>query len=95
MADYKELREKYRITEQDMMKMNELRRKWAFDDVMAELACGAYDDLDPMPTSEQIERIIDEYIELRVFDRDDWELEQENMDMEAAFDKVLFVKEEK
>ena len=91
---YEKLREKYYITEEDMEKMHELRRKWAFDDVMAALQCGAYDDLDPMPTDEQIESIIDEYVELRVFDRGDWELEQENMDMETAFDKVLFAKEE-
>jgi len=91
---YEKLREKYYITEEDMKKMYELRRKWAFDDVMAALQCGTYDDLDPMPTDEQIESIIDEYVELRVFDRGDWELEQESMDMETAFDKVLFAKEE-
>ena len=90
---YEKLREQYYITKEDMLKMNELRRKWAFDDVMAELTCGAYDDLDPMPTDEQIEDIISEYIDLRVFDRGDWELEQETHDMETAFDRVLFGKE--
>lgn len=90
---YEKLREQYHITKEDMLKMNELRRKWAFDDVMAELNCGAYDDLDPMPTDEQIEDIITEYIELRVFDRSDWEMEAETQDMETAFDRVLFGKE--
>lgn len=92
--NYEKLREKYYITADDISTMCELRRKWAFDDVMNELECGAYDDLDPMPTDEQIEDIISEYVELRVFDRGDWELEQENRDMETAFDKVLFAKEE-
>ena len=88
---YEKLREKYYITNEDILKMVELRRKWAFDDVMAGLNSGCYEDVEP--TDEQIESIIDEYIELRVYERGDWELEQENMDMETAFDRVLFRKE--
>lgn len=88
---YEKLREKYYITNEDILKMVELRRKWAFDDVMARLNSGCYEDVEP--TDEQIESIIDEYIELRVYERGDWELEQENMDMETAFDRVLFRKE--
>lgn len=88
---YEKLRDSYRITEEDMKEMDRLRRKWAFADVMDKLECGAYDDVEP--TEEQIEDIITEYIELRVFDRGDWELEQENRDMKTAFDKVLFAKE--
>lgn len=91
---YEELRKKYYITDDDMRTMWALRRKWAFDDVMNELQCGAYDDLDPLPTDEQIEDIISEYLELRVYDRSDWQLEDENRDMEEAFDRVLFRKEQ-
>ena len=90
---YEELSKKYYITDEDMRTMWALRRKWAFEDVMNELNCGAYDDLDPMPTDEQIEDIISEYLELRVYDRSDWELECENRDMEYAFDQVLFREE--
>lgn len=91
---YEKLREQYRITDEDIRKAWELRRKWAFDDVMNELQCGAYDNLDPLPTDEQIEDIISEYLELRVYDRSDWQLEDENRDMEEAFDRVLFRKEQ-
>lgn len=92
--NYEKLREKYRITDEDMAEMYRLRRKWAFDDVMNELTCGAYDDLESEPTDEQIEDIITEYIELMYFDRWESHLEIENAYMETAFDKVLFAKEE-
>ena len=89
---YEKLREKYRITDEDMRLAFELRRKWAFDDVMAELECGAYDDVEP--TDEQIEDIITEYMERMYFDRWESHLDIENAYMEEAFDKVLFAKEE-
>lgn len=85
---YGELREKYSITDEDQRKMYELRRKWAFDDVMNELECGAYDDIEP--TDEQIEDIVSEYMELMYFDRWESHLDIENAYMEEAFDKVLF-----
>lgn len=90
---YEKLREQYRITDEDIRKAWELRRKWAFEDVMNELQCGAYDDLDPMPTDEQIEDIITEYMEFMYFDRWESHLEIENAYMEEAFDRVLFRKE--
>ena len=90
---YEELSKKYYITDDDMRTMWALRRKWAFDDVMNELQCGAYDDLDPMPTDEQIEDIITEYMEFMYFDRWESHLEIENAYMEEAFDRVLFRKE--
>lgn len=89
---YEKLRESYRITDDDMAEMYRLRRKWAFDDVMAELECGAYDDVEP--TDEQIEDIITEYMELMYFDRWESHLDIETAYMEEAFDKVLFAKEE-
>ena len=89
---YEKLREKYRITDEDKLEMYRLRRKWAFDDVMAELECGAYDDIEP--TDEQIEDIITEYMELKYFNRWESHLEIETAYMETAFDKVLFAKEE-
>jgi len=89
---YEKLRESYRITEEDMAEMDRLRRKWAFDDVMAELECGAYDDVEP--TDGQIEDIITEYMELMYFDRLDSHLDIETAYMEEAFDKVMFAKEE-
>ena len=89
---YEKLREYYRITDEDMLEMYRLRRKWAFDDVMNELECGAYDDVEP--TDEQIEAIITEYMEQMYFDRWESHLEIENSYMEEAFDRVLFRKEE-
>lgn len=91
---YEELRKQYYITEDDLRMMARLRRKWAFDDVMNELQCGAYDDLDPMPSDSQIEDIISEYLELMYYDRWDSQLEIETMYMEEAFDRVLFRKEQ-
>ena len=88
---YEKLRESYRITDEDMLMMYRLRRKWAFDDVMAELECGAYDDIEP--TDDQIEDIITEYMELMYYDRWESHLEIETAYMEEAFDKVLFRKE--
>ena len=89
---YEKLRECYRITDDDILKMYELRRKWAFDDVMNELECGAYDDVEP--TDGQIEDIITEYMEQMYFDLWESHLEIENAYMEEAFDRVLFRKEE-
>ena len=85
--NYKNLREKYSITKEDVVAMNRLRRKWAFDYLMAMLESGGFDDFEP--TDEQVERILDEYVELRVYDRSDWELEQESDDMCSAIDKVM------
>ena len=88
---YEKLKEYYQITDEDIRKMYVLRRKWAFDDVMAELECGAYDDVEP--TDEQIEAIITEYMEQMYSDRWEEHLEIENRYMEEAFDRVLFRKE--
>ena len=88
---YEKLRESYRITDEDMLMMYKLRRKWAFDDVMAVLESGAYDDIEP--TDDQIEDIITEYMELMYYDRWESHLEIETAYMEEAFDKVLFRKE--
>lgn len=89
---YENLREKYYITADDIENMWELRRKWAFDDLLNEFvseddwadACDGN-----IPTEEQIEDIISEYVELRVFDRSDWELEQESNDLYEAIDRVM------
>ena len=84
---HEKLREKYRITDDDLIKMDELRRKWAFDDVMNELECGAYDDLEP--TDDEIEDIIVEYMDQMHFDRWESHLDIENAYMEEAIDRVI------
>lgn len=89
---YEKLREKYRIAADDVALMNGLRRKWAFDDVMAELECGAYDDVEP--TESQVEAIIDEYMERMYFDRWESHLDIETAYMEEAIDAVMFRKEQ-
>ena len=89
---YENLKNKYAITTEDHEKMWELRRKWAFDDIRCEFeseddwadACDGN-----IPTEEQIEGIIDEYLDLRVFNRGDLELEQETNDLYEAICKVM------
>lgn len=79
------LREKYRITRNDLLEMGRLRRKWAYDDYMA--VVNGDPEL-PELTDEQVERVLDEYVESRYFDRTDWELEIENDLMRDAIRKV-------
>lgn len=86
--EYEKLREEYRITEEDVRLINELRRKWAFDDFMCEIN-GNGDEAYFELTDEQVESILDEYIERRVYDRSDLQLSIESDDMWDSIHKVV------
>ena len=80
------LREKYRITRDDLLEMGRLRRKWAYDDYKA------VTDGDPeLPelNDEQVERVLDEYVESMYYRKNDWELEIENDLMRDAIRKAV------
>lgn len=85
---YEKLREKYYITEEDTLKMCELRRKWAFDDFVCEINDNG-DDFYFNLTDQQVENILAEYLERRVYDRGDYELSVESEDMWDSIHRVV------